>query len=494
MFIKKKLTSKKESEKQFEFDIFKMEQNNKDDDQLLKIGQAKVSYNFISQDGSLRSGYGFKEFTSPISEENLDDEHEFAVRGNEVSKIWKLKWYDKNSDRDCNYLFYYNDENYVCFDNIFKPRTSPFFVQTNFTSLPYITNYRYDKQDAILLSGKDGNTMVISGAGWTKESEAQGIISCCDHYGKLFAITASARGTLVYTDSDFINWDDTHTSDLDFTDERGDLNKIISFNDYLYIFRDFGITQVSVYSNNETFAISHMYKASEYIQPNTIVEFGDNIYFMEGDKLKVFNGSSVKDVPIKCLDLIKGQDARYMSAECFDGKYFLACRANFDDGEKIGCENSESGFKNNLLLVYDIENKQVDLLRGVDVRQMLALTNNLKSKLVVCFYNDNKGKIGQLVKNGSVFGQRYANLWKSGKLDFDMPGQRKRIKSFLIYSLSDCKVTLTSEEGEKNFFVKGGSEVQKISANLAGNTFGIEIAGLGEDDDYISNFVVTVSK
>ena len=99
MFIKKKLTSKKESEKQFEFDIFKMEQNNKDDDQLLKIGQAKISYNFISQDGSLRSGYGFKEFTSPISEENLDDEHEFAVRGNEVSKIWKLKWYDKNSDR-----------------------------------------------------------------------------------------------------------------------------------------------------------------------------------------------------------------------------------------------------------------------------------------------------------------------------------------------------------------------------------------------------------
>ena len=494
MFYKKELTGKKESKKQFEFNIFKREQNQKDDDGLLEIGQAKVAYNFITEDGSLRSGYGFKEFTSPISEDDLENEYEYIIRGQEVSKIWKLKWYNNDSDTDCHYLFYYNDENYVCYDNLFETRLATYFYPTEFTTTPYIINYRYDQQDAILLSSTDGQTMVISGAGWTKESSAQGIVSCCNHYGKLFAITSYARGTLVYTDTDFINWDDTLTSNLDFTDERGDLNKIISFNDYLYIFRDFGITQVSVYSNSQSFAVSHMYKSSDYIQPNTIVEYGDKIYFMEGNNLKSFNGSSVKDVQVKSLELLKGVDNRYITAECYDGKYFLACRAQFGDGQSIGCENSSSGFKNNLLLVYDILSEQVDLLRGVDIRQMLALTNNLKSKFVACFYNDNKAKIGQLTKNGNVFGEKYGGVWKSGKLDFDMPGQRKRIKSFLICSFSDCTVTISSEEGKKSFAVKGSEQVQEISTLLYGNMFEIEIAGSSDSDDYISNFVVTVSK
>ncbi|MBO5395175.1 MAG: hypothetical protein J6A28_04695 [Clostridia bacterium] len=492
MFYKNLLKTKKTSDKQFEFDVFNMQQNTSDDDVLVKDGQATLSYNFICGDGSLKSGYGFQELVMPYSETNLDDEYPFAVRGTQVQRLWKLKWYDAANDENHHYLFFYNDENYVCFDDLFRERFMTFFWPTEFTSLPYITNYRYNNQDSILLSGKDDKLMIICGNGTAKKGEAPEIVSCCNHYGKLFAITASARGALVYTDVDIINWDDALTKQLDFSDGRGDLNKIISFNDYLYLFRDFGITKVSVYSSGADFSISHIYKSSGYIHPNTVVEMGDEVYFLEGEKLKSFDGNNVKDVEVDCLSLLKGQDNRYANAEAFDGKYFLACRGFFE-GENVGCESCADGYNNNMLVVYDVAQKHVDVLRGVDIRQLLALTNSLKSKLVACFYNDNKAKIGQLTYNGAVFGEKLTGVWKSGKIDFEMPTKRKRIKSISITSFSDCQITIKSDEEEKSYTVKGNSEKQNLQTNVFGQRFEFEISSCGEDADYISDFVVTVS-
>ena len=492
MFIKNLLKTKRSCDAQFEFDMFREEQNPKDDERVLEIGKAKSSYNFIAEDGTLKPGYGFSDLSMPENETDIDNETVIDIRGNEVMTMWKLKWYNYTSDKNCHYLFYYNDENYVCFDNLFQTRLATYVYPTEFSSLPFITNYRTDKQDAILLSAKDGNMMVIKGNGQTTTAEGTvAIISCCNHYGKLFAITANARGTLVYSDTvDVVSWTDELTKDLDFSDERGFLNKVISFNDYIYVFRDFGITKVSIYGNDDEFAVSHMYKSDGYIHPNTIVEFGDSIYFLEGTHLKVFNGTTVKEVSLKSLYLLKDCDNRWANAECFDGKYFLACRGDFDDGQVIGCECEN--YNNNMLLVYDIKTANVDILRGVDIRQLLALTNDFKSKLVACFYNENKARIGQLTKDGNVFENELNAVWKSGKTDFDMPGKRKKIKSFLIHSSADAEIVFTSEEGEKRYKVKGKNKVQKIACHCYGNMFEIKIVSNAKNE-YISNFVITVS-
>ena len=74
-----------------------------------------------------------------------------------------------------------------------------------------------------------------------------------------------------------------------------------------------------------------------------------------------------------------------------------------------------------------------------------------------------------------------------------MPGKRKKIKSILISTLADCQITIKSEEGEKMYMVKGSVEKQNLQTNIFGETFEIDIASCGEDDDYISDFVVTVS-
>ena len=493
MFYRNDLTIKKSTEKTFEFDLFNQTQNTFADETTLKVGQPKKVYNFICQDGTLKSGYGFKNLAMPTSESDIQSEVEIPIRGTEVKTMWKLKWYDPTEDQNNYLLFYFNDEKNICYDNLFRVRYATFIQPTTYEGTPYATYYRKGGNDAIMLSGEGDALKVITGSNTYTSETAPNIISSCNHYGKLFAITASARGTLVYNENpDVLEWTDDKSKDLDFGDERGDLNKILSFDDYIYIFRDFGITQLSEYGTEGDLAVSHIYKSDAYIYPNTIAQAGDNIYFLEGESLKYFNGSSVKEINLECLNLLKGEDNRFAYGECFNGKYYLACRGNFNDKEKIGCEASENGYNNNLLMVIDPSTQMVDIIRGVDIRELLALNNKLKSKLIACYYNDNKNKIGEITTDGKIFDNTLSAFWESGLTDFGYSGKIKRIKNFYIKSQGECLVTLESDKQCKSFKVYGKSSVQKIRANLLGNQFKVKIES-SQNQNYISNFVLTVS-
>ncbi len=350
MFYKKTLQVKKGVEKEFEFDMFAINQNLEDDQTQLKVGAPRKVYNFISADGTLKNGYGFNQLSMPESEDDIENETILSIRGNEVKNIWKHKSYDRAEDKNNYNIFYFNNDGNVCFNSLFQPRPTVNFKPTNFVDTPFVCYYRKDWQDAMLLSGdvKGENDNIEKQVMLLTENHsyvcenAPKIISCCSHYGKLFAITASARGTLIYNeDNDVLAWSDEKTKDLDFSDPRGDLNRIISFNDYIYLFRDFGITRISEYGKDGLFEICHIYQSDSFIYPNTIAETGDNVYFLEGGKLKVFNGSSIKNVELDGLSVLQGCDNRYAYGECFEGKYYLACRGKFDDDKIIGCEGEE---------------------------------------------------------------------------------------------------------------------------------------------------------
>lgn len=487
--------AKEDKEKEFKFSLFGKAQNPKDDARVLEIGQASKCFNLITDDGTLKNGYGIKDFAMPESSDNLAEESKVNVRGNEVKTIWKLKWYDINRGENCYYLFYFNDENLICFDNLFEERHATYVIPNEFTDVPYATHYRKDGQDAILLSGEGSNLTVITGDNYLTSETAPRIINCCSHYGKLFAITYTERGVLVYNENpNVLEWSDDKTSNLDFSDDRGDLNKIISFNDYLYVFRDFGITEISEYGNDEAFSISHIYQSTAYIVPNSIAQAGGKIFFLEGTKIKQFNGNTVKELNIDCLKYLEGISQRFAFGVCFEGKYYLACRGNFDDGRVVGCEASENGYKNNMLIVYSIEDEHVDVLRGVDINEMLALTNIFKSKLVMCFNNENVGKIGEITKEGNVFGECFGGVWESGKTDFSMPGKIKRIKNFSIQSEGDCKITISSECESRVFSIKGSDSLQKITANILGKQFVVKIETEEGANVDISELTLTVSE
>ena len=495
MFYRNEIKSKKTTSLDFSYDMLRSEQKIGEDDSVLTYKEPKIVYNFITQDGSLKTGYGFKDLSMPDDKEDLDDEKVVSIRGNQIRAIWKLKWFDSIlSETDKYYLFYFNNENLVCYDNILDKRYATIIIPTNYTEVPYATYYRSDYEDALLLSGDNKELMLVRGGGTETASNAPKILSCCAHYGKLFAITDDKRGTLAYAnDTDVLNWTNDGTQDLDFGDGRGNLNKIISFDDYIYLFRDFGITRVSIYGKDEEFSISHMYFSDSFIYPDSIAQSGDNIYFLTTSGLKVFNGSTVKDIVLDSLKVVNRCDNKNCFATCFNGKYYLACRGDFDDGIEIGCEGYENGYINNILFIYDIDKKHVEILRGVDIHQVLALTNPYKSKLVACFNNEHIGHMGELTTDGKIFGSGLSSSITFATSDFGKPNIKKRIKSFLIKSDQDCLVTISNEEKTYTFSIDGKDRLQKVRTNIVGKSFSVRIDS-SQENAKISKFVLTIGQ
>lgn len=494
MFYRNQLKCKKTTKKEYDYDLLGQVQKSEKDDNVLKFSEPKIVFNYINQDGALKAGYGFKNLAMPTSKTDLDTETTISIRGDEVKGLWQLKWYDSTtSHTDKYYLFYFNDESLICYDNILDNRYLTLVVNNTFTEVPTVTYYRKDSEDSLLLSGEGSNLVLITGGGVTTSNNSHKIISCCTHYGKLFAITREKRGNLIYTENtDVLTWTSEGVEDLDFGDGRGNLNKIISFDDYLFLFRDFGITKVSIYGNDE-FSISHMYFSDSYIYPNSIAQSGDNVYFLTASGLKVFNGSSVKDVEIDCIGIVNSCDNSNCSATCFNGKYFLACRGDFKDGAEIGCEGYINGYINNVLFVYDLVSKHVEVLRGVDLHQLLALTNPYKSKLVACFNNEHVGKIGELTTDGTLFGSTLPSSITFAKSDFGNSDTKKRIKAILIKTDKNCDVFLSNEEKTYKFSVLGKNKLQKIHTNVVGKAFTVKINS-SDGQTKINKFVLQVEE
>ena len=495
MFYKNKIKVKKTKNDDFFYDLLAKNQIIEKNDCVLNYSTPTLVYNFATQNESLNAGYGFEKLKMPQNKNDIETESEVSIRGTQVKGIWKLKWYDNIiSHTDKYYIFYFNDENNVCYDNLFATRYSTLIIPTTFTESPVVTYYRHDGNDCLLLSGSGEGAVVISSGSVQRSQNVPKIVSCCSHYGKLFAITEGDRGRLLYADdTDVLNWTNDGLENIDFGDGRGNLNKIISFDDYLYIFRDFGITQISIYGKDSNFSVSHMYFSDSFIYPNSIVQNGDKIYFLSKSGLKVFNGSSVKDIEIDAIKLVNRCENSACSTVCFEGKYFLACRGDFGDQKSVGCEAYEGGFINNMLLVYDALSTKVEIVRGVDICTLLALTNPIKSKLVACFNKEHVGKIGQLSFDGKIFGSSLPSFISFPKTDFGKPDVKKRIKSFLILSKGDCQVKISNEKKTYSFSVSGKSEMQKIRTNIIGKTFSVKIECQGSETK-IDKFVLTVGQ
>lgn len=488
MFYRNALKTKKTQSKTFEFDMFSSPAQTGKDDSVCDFNLTDECYNFRTNSGALVGGYGFEDFASPLSKTDLENESTVAISGNEISALWSFEWYDKANDENKYYSMYFNDQMKICYDDMFGARPTTLLVNTSFTVAPVGIRYKLDGIDSMIFSGKGQNLLVLKGQSQLTSENVPRLISICSHFGKLFAITAEARGRLVYTDNEnILEWSDEQTKNLDFSDSRGNLTKIVSFDDYVYIFREYGITRISEYSSDSEFAITHLYQSDSYIYPNSIAHSGDRIYFLEKSGLKYFNGSSVRSVEaneVKNLSLVNNN----CYGQCFEGKYFLACKMDFQEGQ-VGCETSS--FTNNALLVYDEADEHCEVVRGIDIRSMLALQNPYKPKLIACFYGENKAKLGQLTEEGKAFSLLLPAKWQSVKSDLGQAGKRKKIKKILIKSLSDCTLTIKSDEEEKSFALAGQNKLQELSCNVVGKEFAVLLSSQSGPSTKISSLVLS---
>ena len=290
------------------------------------------------------------------------------------------------------------------------------------------------------------------------------MVSCVVHYGKFFGITKNARNKLIYTTkTDLQQWTagEQHAS-IEIVDEMGLFTKLVKFNDYVYLFSEYGITKISLYSASNDFSLSHLYRSSARIFEESIQVCGDKIFFATGDGFYSFNGSSVTKI-LQNYDVYFGDlDNRNCTSAALDGKYYLASKLKSED---------DNACTNNVLFEIDIDSKKVNICKGVDVHKLAVLKTDFMSEILALFNGTNSLKIGSIMHDGNLLNVALKKTWVSFNTDLDFPAKRKQIKRVFAQTATDCKIKIVSDEDEQEFDFVGSAKMQEMQANICGTAF-----------------------
>jgi len=441
---------------------------------LTGFNYAVECYNFDVRSGSLSSINNLSKFSlGVITSEFLES----VLSGIDFTggKVFVYKKYnfdtEKNEDKlllfDSNFAGYYID--------LYSDNPTLNSLNIFFTSVPIGINYRLNGEDVIILVSETDHMVVWNGKDLPEIIlDAPNIKSMDLHYERLFAVTSGSDDTeLKFSDDlDPTNWSES-LSDAGFismVDDRGKLLKVVSFNDYLYVFRENGITRV--YANTSlttSFYVNHLFTAGGRILGDTVSLVGGAVLFLATDGFYLFDGADTK----KCLENvfsginITGKE----SAAYFNGKYYLACNFKFKD------EVVSDG--NNALIVVNMSDLSVSIIKYGKVESMAVLTVSGESMLVILnsMSNSKLLKIGEKEKCDNSIA--LSSVWETALTDFGDFSDKKVIRRLnaSLVNPENAKVTIevVNEYGESESVSTFGSCIEELLL-FSGKKFSYKIA------------------
>ncbi|MEG2456726.1 MAG: hypothetical protein RSB08_02760, partial [Clostridia bacterium] len=230
---------------------------------ILPLKYSPLCYNFTFNGGALDSKMGIEVakttvIVTPEGRHLLPD----LPEGKSFKSIHLYRKYDfTNKKRGDKIVVRANDDTYY--------ETALFEVDTfhRITNLSAVgkdcsVSYRYNGEDVFILSSENGFFYVYNGASLTTVTDAPKITSMCVHAERVFATTGGEKNSVWFSD-DFnpTNWKVTGTTAgfINFDDDGGAVVKVMTFLDYVYVFREYGIMRLSVYGAQQDFSVSKLY-------------------------------------------------------------------------------------------------------------------------------------------------------------------------------------------------------------------------------------------
>lgn len=474
IFYKNLKKHKQTQEKNLTFSIFDEGLVSNVDDYVSKPNACKQFYNLSYLDGALKTGIGIRDFEAPATLDDLQDTHtfNFSESMNEIKDMWFHRWFDETQKQVYYQLLFLDNDNTLYMIPLIDEFEGYVWIKSQqLHHTPYFQcNYRIDNRDVCLFFTDGGMYAYAYTGAFQVYTDVPPIISSVVHYNNFFGITNTDRNTLMYTDNtDLSKWASDKTSTIEFLDNAGAFNKVVAFNDYVYLFREYGITKISIYTSKSDFSFTHIYTSPSKIYENSVCVCGDKVLFMTRDGLYSFSGSSVNKIAQKYDAYFKNLDNSNCTSACLNGKYYLATKCNFADDNQIGCEAGT--YVNNVLFEIDINNYNLNVLRGVDIKKLLAVNTPYMSKVCANFYNGNKLRLGEIIKSGNVFGLPCKKSWASFETDLGYRAKRKKIKEIVITTVYDCEVEICSDEETKSFKFSGNVCEQQLKINIYGKSF-----------------------
>lgn len=322
------------------------------------------------------------------------------------------------------------------------------------TGVPKAIGYRLYGEDVVLICSPTDNMVVWNGlddAYYVATSPL--ITSMALHYERMFVTTSDEKNTLWFSDDlDPTNWN-TEMSEggfIELADERGALIRAVEFLNYVYIFREKGISRLTAYADQSEFSVSHLYVTGGTIYPGSIALCGDRVFFASSDGIFEFDGLGTRRI-LGNLDGFLRPDENSVAAY-HDGKYYLALRADFKDTEGF-----ETEYLNNALLIYGDDGYTI--LRGYDISALHSGGDELYAVIGGNVY---------------LYGGKcdLKKRWAVPVTDLGS-GRIKHIRELYLDTESDIKLTVTVDGTERSVVVHGKKTTSRININLTGRKVGL---------------------
>jgi len=459
---------------------------------LLPFYYAVNCYNFDYTKCGLSTGLGIKELTVPY---NATQSKSFVANDSvhQLYRFWQYTRYDATMGDYVPLLMLYGDDGILYYARLKTNLTSFGSIGATFDDVPNGLNYRTDDGDCFFACGE---SKIVKYRGSSPEIYSENvprITSIALHAGRLFATVNGDQNVIWFSDDlDPTNWNVSNFEGgyIELTGERGTCKKVIEANNLLYVIREYGISRISGWGLQDDFAVKNMYLTTGKLYHETARLCGRIIIMLCSDGLYYFDGSSMNKIDWGIDAMFEGVDNSKAFGAFLDGKYYLACKMNYDDGVSVGCESDL--YDNNTLIELDLNTFKINILRGVDVVFMDGIRFDNYSKLGILLNCSQGNKIYELTHDGAVSGVATKKYWCSPMTDMGYPQYKKAIRALTINTATDISVIFDADGKKHTFTVKGSVEPVKIPIDILCSRFSVAFVCETEDCE-ISDPVIQVS-
>lgn len=445
MFITKTTSYPKLKTFAVDFSNFSGGLNTRADESILPLKYARKAYNFSFGEGTLKQGLGIEKLTFPYEKGSDVELLVNFPEGVEPLSIAHYRYFNQESGNRADRLMVYGSDKYMYYGRFTTEVTRDIekldYMQLN--EKPKFINYRLNGIDTIIFTSPSDPMTTWNPTRIPEQiTTAPSINSMCLHYERLFATVNGEKSSVWFSDDlDPTNWTVSMEEGgfIEMLDERGNLNSVISFNDYLYVFRDFGIARVTAFAEQENFSVTQVYTSSTKIYPDSACICGDSIIFLASDGLYSFNGVSVSKLQLGFEDLF-AKNNEGAKAQFYKNRYYLSCKM---------CLENFNPLEKNTLLEYDPQTGDVSILYGYCIEELLTINTESLEKLVVIVKTSEGNVLGQVTHSGRVIYDNTTKVWESAFTSLGYNTKVKQIREISLLTNAAVQCTITTENGSK---------------------------------------------
>ena len=470
------------------------------DENLLPVKYSPMTYNFDYSNGALKDGMGISSLKFKYNNIDIYDMYKTLDSTPDSSFIhgcWLFNSWAPIEKVYVPLIVVYTSSGDFYYNVLRSDRTEIVKIEgLKFQELPIVSSYKLDGQDTlILVSEKDGMYIWQYPYYVKKIENAPSISSMCVHNERLFVSTRGEKRKIWFSDD--LNPTNFNVSNreggfIELADEFGKSNKVLSFEGYLYVFRDFNIARITAYADQNDFSVSQLYVSNGRIYEKSVCLCGNKIMYLASDGIYVFSGSSATRLNLSINKFFEGVDNSYATAGYCDGYYYLSCKLNYNDETLVENENKVRFMFNNALIRINVSTGEMVMMRGYDIKEIFVINDILENRICVQVADKSGGfMVGILDKSGCYYGVPIKKVWKSPKSDFGYPEKEKLIREITLETKQDITIQICADDVVKSYELTGGSGYRTIRPYIKGSKIAINFIS-NKSDNMISNPHVVV--